>query len=449
MIAMSGSFDVVLDDGRDEERCHLNRSYTGLYLPPMIWREIDNFSSGSVCLVLASAPFDEADYLRDYAQFHARAGGGIRERPLPRRGARLPRAARRARRGLRARDGLGPVRARRGARGLRGRVRRLLRREPRGRRRQRPRRAVRSRCARTASGRRRGDRARRTRSSRPGWPSRRAAPTSVPVEPIERTLHHRPGARAAAVTPRTAAIVPVHLYGHPATWTPIVALARRHGLLVVEDAAQAHGARFGGRRAGAPRRRGGVLASTRARTSARSATAERDDRRRGDRRARAARCATTARRTAYVHEEVGVNSRLDALQAAFLRVKLGRARATGTPAGRRLRRPTWMAWRTSRARPCRRRRRAKPARMAPVLRSPPAARRADRAPRGGRASRRSCTTGCRRTCSPAFADLELARGSFPVTEAAAASLVSLPIGPHLDGAGADAVIEAVRGFPGA
>ena len=73
VIAMSGSFDVVLDDGRQQERCHLNRSYRGLYLPPMTWREIDNFSSGSVCLVLASAPFDEDDYLRDYAQFQEAA----------------------------------------------------------------------------------------------------------------------------------------------------------------------------------------------------------------------------------------------------------------------------------------------------------------------------------------------------------------------------------------
>ena len=73
LIAMSGSFDVVLDDGRQRERCHLNRSYRGLYLPPMTWREIDNFSSGSVCLVLASAHFDEDDYMRDYDEFRAAA----------------------------------------------------------------------------------------------------------------------------------------------------------------------------------------------------------------------------------------------------------------------------------------------------------------------------------------------------------------------------------------
>jgi hypothetical protein len=69
LIAMSGSFDVVLDDGYRRQRFHLNRSYYGLYVGPMIWRELDNFSSGSICLVLASAAFDEADYHRDYNEF--------------------------------------------------------------------------------------------------------------------------------------------------------------------------------------------------------------------------------------------------------------------------------------------------------------------------------------------------------------------------------------------
>jgi hypothetical protein len=69
IIAMSGSFDVVLDDGKDKKRVHLNRSYSGLYVCPMIWRELDNFSSGSVCMVLASHRYDEADYYRDYADF--------------------------------------------------------------------------------------------------------------------------------------------------------------------------------------------------------------------------------------------------------------------------------------------------------------------------------------------------------------------------------------------
>ena len=69
IIAMSGSFDVVLDDGANKKRVHLNRSYSGLYVCPMIWRELDNFSSGSVCMVLASNKYDEEDYYRDYAEF--------------------------------------------------------------------------------------------------------------------------------------------------------------------------------------------------------------------------------------------------------------------------------------------------------------------------------------------------------------------------------------------
>ena len=74
IIAMSGSFDVVLDDGREKRRIHLNRSYTGLYVCPMIWRELDNFSSGSVCMVLASNRYDEDDYYRDYGQYLAAQG---------------------------------------------------------------------------------------------------------------------------------------------------------------------------------------------------------------------------------------------------------------------------------------------------------------------------------------------------------------------------------------
>lgn len=69
MIAMSGSFDVELDDGRAKKKYHLNRSSYGLYIPRMIWREIDNFSSGSVCMVLASNLFNERDYYRDYQGF--------------------------------------------------------------------------------------------------------------------------------------------------------------------------------------------------------------------------------------------------------------------------------------------------------------------------------------------------------------------------------------------
>lgn len=69
IIAMSGSFDIHLDDGDAKKTIHMNRSYNGLYVCPMIWREIDNFSSGAVCMVLASDYYDEQDYYRDYSAF--------------------------------------------------------------------------------------------------------------------------------------------------------------------------------------------------------------------------------------------------------------------------------------------------------------------------------------------------------------------------------------------
>jgi oxalate decarboxylase/phosphoglucose isomerase-like protein (cupin superfamily) len=71
IIAISGSFDITLDDGQSKKTFHLNRSYNGLYVCPMIWRELNNFSSGSVCMVLASSVYREEDYHRDYAEFLA------------------------------------------------------------------------------------------------------------------------------------------------------------------------------------------------------------------------------------------------------------------------------------------------------------------------------------------------------------------------------------------
>ncbi|WP_036213134.1 sugar 3,4-ketoisomerase [Massilia alkalitolerans] len=69
IIAMSGSFDVIVDDGFERKTVHLNRSYHGLYIPKMMWREVDNFSSGAVCLVLASTVYDPADYYHEHAEF--------------------------------------------------------------------------------------------------------------------------------------------------------------------------------------------------------------------------------------------------------------------------------------------------------------------------------------------------------------------------------------------
>jgi hypothetical protein len=69
VVAMSGSFDIILSDGYNEKRFHLNRSYYGLYIGPLMWRTLDNFSSGSVCMVLASDIYREEDYIRDHKEF--------------------------------------------------------------------------------------------------------------------------------------------------------------------------------------------------------------------------------------------------------------------------------------------------------------------------------------------------------------------------------------------
>ena len=69
IIAASGSFDVTLDDGNVKRTYLLNRSYTGLLVVPGIWRELENFSGGSVCLVMASMPYNEADYIREYEEY--------------------------------------------------------------------------------------------------------------------------------------------------------------------------------------------------------------------------------------------------------------------------------------------------------------------------------------------------------------------------------------------
>ncbi len=83
LIAMSGSFNVGVDDGHDKGKYYLNRSYFGLYIPPMIWREIDDFSSGAVCMALASDFFEEGDYYRSYDEFVKAVGNERNPRALP------------------------------------------------------------------------------------------------------------------------------------------------------------------------------------------------------------------------------------------------------------------------------------------------------------------------------------------------------------------------------
>jgi hypothetical protein len=69
IVAASGSFDLIVDDGRVKRTFHLSRPYIGVYMPAGLWRELDNFSSGSICLVLASAEYQAMDYIRDYEQY--------------------------------------------------------------------------------------------------------------------------------------------------------------------------------------------------------------------------------------------------------------------------------------------------------------------------------------------------------------------------------------------
>lgn len=145
--------------------------------------------------------------------------------------------------------------------------------------------------------------------------------TPVPVEPNPATHNIDPARIEAAITPRTRALLPVHLYGQPADLDPILDIAHRHGLRVIEDAAQAHGARYKGRRIGAhgdivcwsfyPGKNLGALGDAGAVTTNDAALAE-----------RVALLRNYGSRQKYVNEEAGVNSRLDPLQAAVLRVKL-------------------------------------------------------------------------------------------------------------------------------
>ena len=145
--------------------------------------------------------------------------------------------------------------------------------------------------------------------------------TPVPVEPDARTYNIDPDRIEAAITPRTKVILPVHLYGQPADMDPILAIARKHGLRVLEDGAQAHGARYKGQRLGAhgdavawsfyPGKNLGAMGDGGAVTTNDAQIADR---------LRLLR--NYGSRVKYVNEVQGYNSRLDPLQAAILRVKL-------------------------------------------------------------------------------------------------------------------------------
>jgi dTDP-4-amino-4,6-dideoxygalactose transaminase len=264
----------------------------------------------------------------------------------------------------------------------------------------------------------------------------------VPVDPDPETFNLDPGGIEAAVTPRTRMIVPVHLYGRPAAMDDVRAIAARHGLFVLEDAAQAHGARFRGRRTGAlgdaaawsfyPSKNLGALGDGGAVTTDDDDLAER---------LRMLRSYGAAEK--YRHELSGVNSRLDELQAAVLRVKLEHldvwnerrcsvaARYLDGLTGTGLVLPTVptdaeQVWHLFVVRTPRRdelRAALADAGIETGVHYPLAAHR-----------------------QPVFAGLGIDPGSLPVSERLQHEVLSLPIGPHLADEQVDRVVDRVRAF---
>jgi len=265
--------------------------------------------------------------------------------------------------------------------------------------------------------------------------------TPVPVEPVENTYNIDPERIEAVITPRTRVILPVHLYGQPADLDPIVEIARRHGLRVLEDGAQAHGARYKGRRIGAhgdavawsfyPGKNLGALGDGGAVTT--------DDAELADR-VRVLR--NYGSRAKYVNEVKGYNSRLDPMQAAVLQVKLGhldewnaRRKAIAGCYAEGLAQsgltlphvPNW----------------ADPAWHLFVVRSPA------RESLQARLSTAGIVTLIHYPIPPhrqaAYAEAGFALGAFPLASRMADEVLSLPIGPHLAMSDVDKIVEAVRG----
>lgn len=268
-----------------------------------------------------------------------------------------------------------------------------------------------------------------------------AGASPVPVEPNENTFNLEPDLIEAAVTSRTRAIIPVHLYGQPADMDPICEVARTHGLKVVEDAAQAHGARYRGRRVGGlgdaagfsfyPGKNLGAVGDGGAIVTSDAELAER---------ARLLR--NYGSRTKYHNEVRGFNSRLDELQAAFLRAKLRSLdewnvrrgdlaarylEALGDVADLAL--PFVPEW-------------ADPVWHLFVVRHP----RRDELRR--RLEELGVGTLIHYPISPhlsgAYADEGWKEGDFPATERMAAESLSLPMGPHLSAEQASEVVSAVE-----
>ncbi len=264
--------------------------------------------------------------------------------------------------------------------------------------------------------------------------------TPVPVEPLESTFNIDPDRIEAAITPRTKAIIPVHLYGQPADLDPIVALAHKHGLRVLEDAAQAHGARYNGKRIGGhgdvvawsfyPGKNLGALGDAGAVTTNDPDIAD---------------CMRVLRnygsRVRYVNVAQGYNSRLDPVQAAVLRIKLKALdawnarreeivmRYTAALAETDLVLPTVPMW-------------AKPVWHLYVVQC------LRRDTLQKTLSDAGIGTLIHYPTPPhlqqAYADGGYVKGQFPIAEKLASQVLSLPIGPQLEDSGVDAVIDALN-----
>jgi dTDP-4-amino-4,6-dideoxygalactose transaminase len=263
--------------------------------------------------------------------------------------------------------------------------------------------------------------------------------TPVPVEPNEATYNIDPARIEAAITPRTKVILPVHLYGQPVDLDPILDIARKHGLCVLEDGAQAHGARYKGKRIGAhgdavtwsfyPGKNLGAYGDGGAITT--------DDPEIMDR-IRVLR--NYGSRARYVNEMQGYNSRLDPVQAAVLRVKLKvldewnarrkkiAARYTAALAGTSLVLPAVPAW-------------AEPVWHLYVVQNP------QRDALQKTLGEAGISTLIHYPIPPhlqqAYAQAGYVKVQFPIAERMASQLLSLPIGPQLDGVSVDAVIAAL------
>ncbi|MBZ5626944.1 MAG: DegT/DnrJ/EryC1/StrS family aminotransferase [Acidobacteriia bacterium] len=262
----------------------------------------------------------------------------------------------------------------------------------------------------------------------------------VPVEPDPKTFNIDPARIEAAITPRTKAIMPVHLYGQPADMDPIMEVARKRGLKVIEDNAQAQGARYKGRRTGSlgdaagnsfyPGKNLGALGDAGAVTTNDANLADR---------IRTLRNYGSKKK--YYNDHKGYNSRLDELQAAFLRVKLRRldewnerrrgiaARYQAELPNCRLELPAVPAW-------------SEPVWHLFVVRHKDRDRFQQKLSEGGIGTLIHYPVPPH--LSGAYADMKSAKGSLPIAEDIAASVLSLPIGPHLTPAQAEAVVEQVH-----